>query len=686
MEDTVILTKEEVKERINDLRTEIEYHSNLYYNEESPEISDFEFDKLMRELKKLEEANPELITADSPTQKVGGKVKEGLKKMKHSTPTISLRDVFDKKEVYDFMESLEKKFGEKVEVVVEKKIDGLTIRSIYENGVYKDALSRGDGETGEVLTAQIAQIKDVPKSTLSKLTRLEVRGEAYMTYKAFEDTNALQKSKGEKTYQNPRNLASGTVRQLDPSIVAERNLNMFMFNVEVAEGQDFETHTESLEWLRKEGFKVTPDYKVCKTADEVWDAICEIGESREKLEFPIDGAVVKVNRLDYREEMGNRSKTPRWAIAFKYPPEEARSIMRKVVIQVSRSGRLNPVGIIEPCRLEGTNVEKVTLHNFKFIEDKGINFVETNMPGEYEVLNGACKIRKAGSIIPELVSMIGEKGDMFTNLHVNPVPSKCPECGGEVVEDGDASLICVNTLCPKKVSRSIAYFASKDAMDISGCGQSTVDSLLEHGYIKDIADLYELKNRREDLIESGAIGRTKSVDNLLAAIEKSKENDIDRLITGIGIRNVGRRASKALVRKFSSIDELENASYEDLLDLHEFGEKMATDIIKFLSESSYKDLMNRLKIAGVNTVSKVLESKVDSRFEGMTFVITGTLPTLKREEAASLVESFGGKVSSSVSKKTTYLLAGEKAGSKLTKAESIGVKVIDEDKFKQMIL
>ena len=682
-----------VEERVKELREQIEYHSDLYYNKDVPEITDFEFDKLMKELKQLEKENPELITKDSPTQKVGGSVQTGFKKMKHSTPAISLRDVFNKNEVYEFMESLRKQFGEDVEVVVEKKIDGLTIRGIYDNGYYKDALSRGDGIYGEVLTDNVAQIEDVPKSVPSKLPRLEVRGEAYMTYESFEAVNELQKRNGEKkVYQNPRNLAAGTLRQLDTNVVADRRLNMFVFNVEVAEGMDFETHSESLEWLKEQGFSITPGYTVCKTADEVWKAICEIGDSRDILEFPIDGAVVKVNRLDYREEMGSTSKTPRWAIAYKYPPEQKETVIEKVVLQVGRTGKINPVGIVKPTRLEGTNVTRLTLHNFEFMKEKGVhvlppNTLDPEKRGELAVLGGSCKavIRKAGSIVPELVKVIRPEGfDALFPAYEGP--TECPVCGGEVLKDGElVDLICINPLCAAKLSRSIAYFTSKSAMDISGFGQSSVDALLQAGYIKDISDIYYLHNHRDELIEEGIVGRTKSVDNLLNSIEKSKDNDLDRLITGLGIRNIGKSASKVLASTFSNIDELANASYQDLIDLPEFGDKMVEDIMKFFNSEQYEYLIKRLKDAGVSTTSKVLESRVDSRFEGMTFVVTGTLPTMKREDASALIESFGGKVSGSVSKKTTYVLAGEKAGSKLTKAETLGVAVIDEEQFKNMI-
>lgn len=692
-----VMKKADVEKRILELRSEINYHSDLYYNKNISEISDYEFDVLMNELKSLEEKYPEFIVADSPTQKVGGDVQKGFEKMEHSTPTISLRDVFSKEEVYSFMESLRKSFGQDVEVVVEKKIDGLTIRSIYEDGKYKDALTRGDGVFGEKVSKNVEKILDVPMKTKDNLQRLEVRGEAYMTYKTFEEVNDLQSSRGEKTYKNPRNLASGTLRQLDPKIVEERKLNMFVFNVEVADVH-FDTHSESLEWLEEQGFVVTPGYKVCTTADEVWEEICKIGESRENLEYPIDGAVVKVNRLDYREELGSTSKTPRWAIAFKYPPEEKETVLEKFFLSQGKS-RVTPVGIIKPVKLEGTTVEKVTLHNFDFIEEKGIRFVETEEKGVYKVLNGACKVRKAGSIIPELVCMLGKKGDIFDSVHVNPIPTKCPVCDGDLAKDGVSNLVCTNEFCKGKIARRIEFFASREAMDISGCGKSTVEALLENGYIEGIADLYTLKEKREELIASGIIGRQKSVDNLIAAIEKSKTNDLDKLITGFGIRNVGKRASKELAKKFKNMDELVNATYEELISLPEFGDVMVSDILKFMSSDVCKELLGKLVAAGVNMESNVLSNRVDSRFEGLTFVLTGTLPTLKRDKCKEIIESYGGKVSSSVSKKTHYVLAGEEAGSKLDKAYEIRkkmlekgvkegervIKIIDEKKFKSMI-
>lgn len=679
--------KETIKSRIDQLRKEIEYHSNLYYNESISEISDYEFDSLMSELKVLESENPEFITPDSPTQKVGGDVQEGSKVMKHSIPMISLKDEFDKEGVYKFVESVREKVGVDVEFIVEKKIDGASVKSIYENGDYKIALSRGNGEYGEIITDNVKQIVDVPKQIASKIEKLEVRGEVYMTYDAFEKVNEKQEASGEKRYQNPRNLASGTLKHLDPNVVAERNLSMFVFNVEVADGLEFATHLETLEWLEEQGFKITPDYEVCKTADEVWNAICKIGDSRENLEYPIDGAVVKVNQLAYREEMGSTSKTPRWAIAYKYPPEERETALKSISVQVGRTGKMAFVGNVDPVRLEGTTVSRVTLHNMEFIREKGIYIVETENPKELGVLGGSCKvvIRKAGSIVPELVKVVrSEKIPPVISSYSGP--KVCPVCQGEIVqEDGLVDLVCINPLCEAKVSRAISYFASKGAMDIEWLGQSTVDALLEHGYIKDITDLYYLHEHRAELIEKGIVGREKSVDNLLTAIEKSKENDIDKLIAGLGIRNIGKKASKVLAKEFANLDALSNATYEDLVSLPEFGDKMASDIVNFFNSEQYKYLIGRLKEVGMNIKSKAVVTKVDTRFEGKTFVVTGTLPTLKREQAIEMIESYGGKVSGSVSKKTSYVLAGEKAGSKLTKAEALGISVIDEAKFKEMI-
>ena len=641
----------------------------------------------MNELKVLEADNPEFITPDSPTQKVGGDVKEDSKVMKHSIPMISLKDEFDREGVYKFVESVREKVGSDVEFIVEKKIDGASVKTIYENGEYKIALSRGNGEYGEIITSNVEQIVDVPKHIASKIEKLEVRGEVYMTYDAFEKVNEKQEVLGEKKYQNPRNLASGTLKHLDPNVVAERNLSMFVFNVEIADGLEFETHLDTLKWLEEQGFKVTPGYEICKTADEVWEAICKIGDSREDLEYPIDGAVVKVNQLAYREEMGSTSKTPRWAIAYKYPPEEKETVLKSISVQVGRTGKLAFVGNVEPVRLEGTTVSRVTLHNIEFIREKGIYVVETENPIELGVKGGSCRvvIRKAGSIVPELVKVV-TSGKIPPVISSYSGPTVCPVCQGEIVqEDGLVDLVCINPLCAAKVSRSISYFASKAAMDIEWLGQSTVDALLENGYIKDITDLYYLHEHRDELIEKGIIGREKSVDNLLAAIEKSKENDIDKLIAGLGIRNIGKKASKVLAKEFSSLDALSNATYEELVSLSEFGDKMASDIVKFFASNEYKYLIDRLKNVGMNTESKAVVAKVDSRFEGKTFVVTGTLPTLKREQAIELIESYGGKVSGSVSKKTSYVLAGEKAGSKLTKAETLGIPVIDEAKFKEMI-
>ena len=743
----------EAEKRAEILKKEIRYHSDLYYNQDNPEITDYEFDMLMNELKEIEAKYPELMTSDSPTQKVGGEVQSGFKKLKHSTITNSLKDIFAKEDLYKFINDVERQLGESVEWVVERKIDGLTIRLTYDNGNFEHAITRGDGVWGESVGHTVRTIKDVPMEIKDKIKRLEVRGEAYISYESFRKINEIQKEKGGKIYQNPRNLASGTIRQLDADVAKERNMNLFAFNVEVSDGLEFESHSESLEWLRAQGFSVTPEYKICTTADEVWDAICEIENKREELPYPIDGAVVKINKLGFRQSLGTNSKTPRWAVAYKYPPEQKVGIVKRIVAYPSRNGKLTPVAIFEePLRLNDTDVSRATLHNFAEIERLGITE------------GSKCIVMKAGEIIPSIIKVVSTDD----TLEPYTPPTECPVCGGAVVKsETGIDLYCDNPLCDAKVSKSISHFTSKAAMDISGFGEATVEALLNHGYIKDIADIYYLDEYKEELIEKGIVGKKKSVENLLRAINNSKNNEVYKLLAGFGIRNVGVRASRVLADHFGSIEELSRATCDDIVSLPEFGDTMAQDIVSFFNTEKYHSIINRLKARDVNTVSavnvlyrlfshlniegigedeartlankfsdvndienasveelsllngfnktkadnlkdffktaqwseikeKVIEGNIsellsdesqekDLRFEGKTFVVTGTLPTLKREEAKDLIMKYGGKVSSGVSKKTDYLLAGEKAGSKLDKAVELGVEIIDEEEFRKML-
>lgn len=661
----------DAKSRIEELRKEIEYHNNRYYNEDSPEISDYEYDKLTIELRKLEEEYPEFSTEDSPTKKVGGTVKRELRKVEHDVPVISLQDVFKKEEVYDYVNKMVGELNNP-KFVVEKKIDGLSVVLRYHNGELTEGITRGDGVVGESVYENLLEIKNVPKTIPAKLPYLEVRGEVYISNQAFEEANKKQEAIGGKKYQNPRNLAAGTLRQLDPSVVRDRNLDIFVFNLEISEGKEFKSHSETLEWLKEQGFKVSPDFKVCETVDEVWDYISKVGEERWNLEYAIDGAVVKVDNLEDRKKLGMTSKVPRWAVAYKYPPEQKETIVKDIIIQVGRTGRLTPLAILEPVRLAGTTVSKATLHNQDVINEKDVRIGDTVI------------VQKAGDIIPEVIKSIPEKRPVNSNPYV--IPNVCPICGEPTVRDENgADTRCINPECDAQATRSISYFVSKDAMNIVGFGKSKVEALMAEGYIKDIGDIYQLKNYKDEILEKNIIGRDKSVNNLLNAIDESKNNNIDKLITGLGIKNVGKQSAKVLAENFNNMDEVASAEYDQLINLPDFGDTMVNDIIKYFRSEKYHTIISKLKEHGVNVISTSSDTKEDNRFEGMTFVITGTLPTMKRDEASSIIQSFGGKVSGSVSKKTSYVLAGEEAGSKLTKAQTLGITVIDEDKFKEMI-
>ena len=659
------------QERMEELYRLIDHHNDRYYNQDDPEISDYEYDQLSLELRRLEAENPQLTRKDSPTKKVGGTAKRELKKMKHDVPVISLQDVFSKEEVYSFVERMQEELAE-LEVVVEKKIDGLSIVLRYYDGELKEAITRGDGEIGESVYENALEIKTIPRTIPEKLPYLEVRGEVYMSAESFERANEKQLEKGGKVYQNRRNSAAGTMRQLDSSIVRERDLDIFVFNLEIAEGREFFTHAETLLWMEEQGFAVSPDFRTVKTADQVWEAVEEIGRTRWDMSYGLDGAVVKVNSLRQRRELGMTSKVPRWAVAFKYPPEQKETVLEDIIVQVGRTGRITPLALLAPVRLAETTVSKATLHNQDYIDEKDIRIGDTVL------------VQKAGDIIPEVLSVIKEKRPEGTEPY--RMPDTCPVCGAPAEREPDgAHLHCTGSSCYAKDSRSIAYFVSKDAMNMEGFGTSAVEALISEGYIRDVADIYNLKDHRERLIEEGIIGRQKSVDNVLAAIEASKENDIDRLITGFGIKNVGKQTARTLAMNFPDMDSIMSAQAEQLVELPDFGEIVAEGIVEFFADPGNRRLVERLRDSGVNMRSKSEETKKDDRFAGKTFVLTGTLPSMTRDEAGAVIQSYGGKVSGSVSKKTAYVLAGAEAGSKLAKAESLGVAVIDEDTFLEMI-
>jgi DNA ligase (NAD+) len=673
-----------IQERIKELREQLEYHNRKYYEEDSPEISDYQYDEMLRELAGLEQKHPELVTPDSPTQRVGGNAKrEAGKQVRHEVPMLSLDDKFSREEVVEFVGKMQRELDQPA-FVVEHKIDGLSVALRYRDGKFVQGFTRGDGVNyGEDITENLKMIRTVPHKLPKKLPYLEVRGEVYMTNDAFQTVNARQEEAGGKIFANPRNCAAGTMRQLDPTVVAERELSILIFNLQAVQGKEFTSHAQTLDWLAAQGFPV-PDYVVCHTGDEVWEVIRTIGDKRGELPYGIDGAVVKVDNIADREKLGATSKVPRWAIAYKYPPEEKQTKVLDIEVNVGRTGRLTPLAILEPVRLAGTTVSRASLHNQDQINRLDVRIGDT------------VTVRKAAEIIPEIVGVVKEKRPEGAVSFV--IPDKCPVCGApaarEVTNDKEASDIrCTGSNCPAQLARLIVHFASRGAMDIEGLGPAVVDTLMEKGYLRDLADIYYLKDQRDKLVSEAVTGRpnakksdtSKSTDKLLEAIERSKDQDIDRLINGLGIRNVGKHTGGILRNNFPDIHAIANARYEELVQLDGFGEISAKAVMEFFAQPQTKRIIERLEKAGVNMKSKANTNSVDNRFEGQTFVLTGTLPTMTREEASKLIQAHGGRVTDSVSKKTTYLVAGEEAGSKLAKAQSLGVAVISETELLNML-
>lgn len=668
----IVMEKEEIKKRIKDLREQIVYHNNQYYNEDNPEITDYEYDLLTRELKQLEKENPELISSNSPTQKVGGKAKrEAGVLVKHNIPMLSLQDIFSKEEVCEFVEKMQTEL-EEPEFTVELKIDGLSVALRYENGVLVKGITRGDGITyGEDVTENVRMIKDVKEKLKLPVPYLEVRGEVYMPEDSFLKVNERQELLGKKLFANPRNCAAGTLRQLDSSIVKERELSLFIFNVQESRGITFTTHTESFEWMKEQGLPVIEKYFVCHTAEEVWSAIEQIGEMRGTLSYDIDGAVIKVNNLMDRERMGATSKVPKWAAAYKYPPEEKETKLLDIELSVGRTGRITPTAIFEPVRLCGTKVERATLHNQDFMDELDIRIGDTIV------------VYKSGEIIPKVKAVIKEK--RLEGAKPFYLPETCPVCGAPAMrEENTADLRCTGTNCPAQLLKHIINFVGRDAMDIKGFGEAYVESLIQEGYLKNITDIYRLTQYKEELIEKGLIGKEKNTTKLLDAIEGSKKNDPQKLLVGLGIRNIGKAAAKDLIKYFGSIEKIGKASYEELLEVSDIGEITAQGVHDFFQREENQKVLKELKEMGVNMEGSV-ERKEKGKLSGLTFVITGTLPALSRSEAQELIEKHGGKVSGSVSKKTAYVLAGEEAGSKLIKAQELKIKIIDEEMLLKML-
>lgn len=660
------------EQRIVELRKQIAYHSDRYYNQDEPEISDYDFDMMMKELKQLEKEHPELVTSDSPTQQVGGAAKRTAGVLvRHNVPMLSLQDVFSKEEIINFVEQMREQLDEP-EFVVEYKIDGLSMVLRYENGELVLAETRGDGiNFGEDVTANAKVIRDVKKKLKDKPEYLEIRGEVYMKNAAFEKVNEQQELLGKKPFANPRNCAAGTLRQLDSAVTKARELSLFIFNIQDARGIQFETHTQGYEYLKKQGIAVIDDYKICRSADEVWEAITAIGENRGSLGYDIDGAVVKINRYADREKLGATSKVPRWAIAYKYPPEEKETTLLDIELSVGRTGRITPTAVFEPVRLCGTSVSRATLHNQDFMDELDIGIGDTIV------------VYKSGEIIPKVKEVKKDKRKPEWKRFI--LPEVCPACGAKTEREKDtADIKCTSPNCPAQLERHIINFVGRDAMDIKGFGTVYIEELVRMGYIKDVADIFRLKEYRDELIEKGIIGKEKNTDKLLEAIEKAKENDAYKLLTGLGIPNVGKAAAKAIMRQFKTMENLQNASIDELTAVNDIGEISAECIRSFFGKKENQDMIRRLNEYGVTMQSEELEV-VDSVLQGKTVVVTGTLPTLGRKEAAELIEKYGGKVSGSVSKKTDYVLAGENAGSKLTKARELGVSVITEEQLQDML-
>ena len=662
----------EVKKELNRLRKEIRHHNNCYYNNDEPEISDYEYDQLMLQLKKLEADYPELVTKNSPTQMVGGNARrEAGVLVAHDVPMLSLQDVFSRQEVEEFVTSAIEQL-DNPEFVVEEKIDGLSLALRYRDGVLAQAITRGDGIIqGEDVTDNAKVIKDIKEKLKEPLPYFEIRGEVYMSREAFAKVNARQELLGLKQFANPRNCAAGTLRQLNSKVVKDRQLSMFVFNLQRVEGREFASHTEAYEFMKKQGIKVIHNYQVCHTASEVMGAIDRIGASRGELPYDIDGAVVKLNSFAQRQALGETSKVPRWAVAYKYPPEEKETKLLNIELSVGRTGRITPTAVFEPVQLCGTKVERATLHNQDFIDGLDIRIGDT------------IKVFKSGEIIPKVRSVCHEKRPVGTVPFL--IGDTCPVCGHKAVREVDtADIKCTNPSCPAQLENHIINFVSRDAMDIKGMGEQNIHALIKGGYIQDIGDIFNLAVHRDELIAKGVIGKEKNTDKLLAAIEKAKENEPQRLVTGLGIAGIGKAAARELMLHYGSIDALAEADVESIQQVRDIGSIGSQAIYEYFRDDVNRDILRRLKEYGVNMELQDT-GIVDDVLAGKTVVVTGTLPTLSRNDAKNMIEAHGGKAAGSVSKKTDYVLAGEAAGSKLVKAQELDITIIDEAEFLQMI-
>ena len=660
------MEQENYKVRAEELRKQIEYHSNRYYNMDDPEITDYEYDMMLRELEGIELAYPELVTEDSPTQRVGGAALNKFTPVTHEVPMESLHDSFSEEELFDFDRKV-REVVPKVSYVVEPKFDGLSVSLEYRNGIFVRGSTRGDGSVGEDVTENLRTIKTIPKKLTRAVPFLEVRGEVYMSNESFLKLLERQELNEEKPFKNPRNAAAGSLRQKDSRITAQRELDIYVFNIQQIEGVVLNTHKESLDYLTELGFHTPPFYNCYDDMDDVVKEIQRIGKQRGGFSFPVDGAVIKVNAFHDRELIGSTSKFPKWAEAFKYPPEEKETVLLDIEINVGRTGVLTPTGLFEPVLLAGTTVSRATLHNEDFIKEKDIRIGDTVV------------LRKAGEIIPEVVSVKAHKPDSKPYQ----MPEHCPSCGSKVQrEPGEAALRCDNTQCPAQLLRHLIHFVSRDAMDMEGLGPAVLEQLVAHQLVSSPVDLYSLN--KEALVDLERMGE-KSAENLLNAVEKSKGNDFYRFIYALGIRHIGLRAAKLLTQRFPTIDQILKATPEEIAAIDGFGQIMAESAAYYFSLPETRTLIDSFRTKGVNLESFEKEESKDLRFSGKTFVLTGALPTYTRAEAGKMIEDRGGKVSSSVSKKTSFVLAGEEAGSKLTKAQKLGVPIISEEEFLAML-
>ncbi len=650
--------------RLEELKKQIEYHSDRYYNHDDPEIEDDEFDALTRELRALENQFPVLVTPDSYTQRVHGTASSLFTPVTHEVPLLSLQDVFSEEELRDFDRRVRETIDDPV-YVVEPKIDGLSVALEYVNGSLTVGATRGDGETGEDITQNLRQIKRVPEALKNAPSRIIVRGEVYMPRKSFAALVKMQEENGEKAFKNPRNAAAGSLRQKNPVVTKSRALDLFVFNMQLIEGEEISSHVQSIRRMEALGVPVIPSCFATHSIEEAIGEVRRLGEARASLPFDMDGAVIKLDSLADREVLGSTGKFPKWAVAFKYPPEEKKTLLLDVEFQVGRTGVLTPIGVFEPVTLAGTTVSRATLHNEDFIAEKGLCIGDTVV------------LRKAGEIIPEVVRVISHRDGASPVVY----PTACPSCGEAVVrEESEAAVRCINPDCPAQRIRNLIHFASRDAMDIEGLGPAVVEQLVENGLVCHAYDLYSLP--RDRVAEIERMGE-KSADNLLAAVEKSKQSDLYRVIYALGIRHIGQKAAKLLASRFGSMSALMQAGEEQMNAIDGFGGIMAKSVADFFALPASRELVEKLSEAGVNMTGHTEQE--DDRFAGLTFVLTGTLPTMTRNEASALIEKYGGRTASSVSKKTSFVLAGEEAGSKLTKAQALGVPVLNENEFRKML-